>query len=326
MSEAPRPALATLECLPVEIIQEIFLHALEVNFPRASIHIARALSHPLMYSWIIRVAFSSLEDPSRNGFFTRDFLPEPLDPFAISPEERRGLQTAVLGCRWCTLPLMRRCQREYLEHVVRRKCGDLVISPSDYQSLLSIGSQLSGLDGLIPNEPFNPDLCVQAKVRGSNRDSPLMVIFYFGMFVIRYDLFQLPWGRQDMPALVPDKLLCPPWTKSKLEFLQILTRFACIDENADGTRSRRVLRQVIRDRDFATFKRFMYMVVRVPWSKDLNFWPVHANHFHAALKYAEKPDDPFVSMLVKERWDNVPKDDHKLQDALLTNLWANGTT
>ncbi|KAL1997619.1 hypothetical protein VTN02DRAFT_1258 [Thermoascus thermophilus] len=52
----PAPRRSRLESLPVELIQKIFLESLELNLPRASIHLARALSDPLIYTWLIRLA------------------------------------------------------------------------------------------------------------------------------------------------------------------------------------------------------------------------------------------------------------------------------
>ncbi|RAL02687.1 uncharacterized protein BO80DRAFT_453889 [Aspergillus ibericus CBS 121593] len=325
----PVPAGSTLERLPVEIIQEIFLHCLEVNLPRASITIARALSNPVLYTWVIRCVFSSTNKSSRHGIFTPDFLPAPLDVFSISPKERRDLQNIILGCRWCTLPLMRKCQREYVEHAVHRKCGGLVFSPSDREILANLGNRFENID-IHRDEPHGyrgkGELILKGKVRKTNADCKVALWFNFGALQIRAssdiytetDIFRLPCFTVDLPVRVPDKLLCPPWTEAKLEFLQLLSMDAYMDDEADHPRAKRVLRQVIRDRDLETFQRLLNMSIRVPWYNFPIRWPVLPNHFYVALKYAEERDDPFVHLLVTQRWDDIPPDDFRLKMELMS--------
>ncbi|KAJ5263416.1 hypothetical protein N7478_011021 [Penicillium angulare] len=125
------PQLSRLESLPVEILQTIFLYSLEINLPRASFSISGALSNPLLYTWLTRLAFSSLNQSSRHGFFTPEFLPPPLNIGDVTWDQRQHLQTVLLTCRWCTLEFMRKCQREYVEHAIKQKCADLVFSPQD---------------------------------------------------------------------------------------------------------------------------------------------------------------------------------------------------
>lgn len=313
----------------MEIIQEIFLHCLEVNLPRASIKIARALSNPVLYTWVIRCVFSSTNKSSRHDFFTPDFLPAPLDVFSISPEERRDLQNIILNCRWCKLPLMRKCQREYVEHAARRKCGGLDFSPADREILASLGDRFENIDFNLDERHGcrgKGDLILKGKVRKSNADCKVALWFNFGALQIHeasdiyteMDIFRLPAFTVNLPVRVPDKLLCPPWTESKLEFLQLLSSDAYLDEEADHPRARRVLRQVIRDRDLATFQRLLNMSIRVPWYKYPIRWPVLPNHFYVALKYADELDDPFVNLLVNQRWDDIPPDDLQLKDNLIS--------
>ncbi|PYI10733.1 hypothetical protein BO78DRAFT_393713 [Aspergillus sclerotiicarbonarius CBS 121057] len=318
----PVPAASILESLPVEIIQEIFLHCLEVNLPRASIKIARALSNPVLYTWVIRCVFSSTNESSRHDIFTPDFLPAPLDVFSISPQERRDLQNVILGCRWCTLPLMRKCQREYIEHAVRRKCRELDFSPSDREILANIGDRFENINIYpdLSHRGRGGELILKGKVRKTNADCRVAFWFHFGALQIRADIFRLPSFPSDLPARVPDKLLCPPWTEAKLEFLQLLSMDTYMDDEADHPRAKRVLRQVIRDRDLETFRRLLNMRVRVPWYTFPIPWPVLPNHFYVALKYADELDDPFVSLLVDQRWDDIPPGDFQLKDNLMSKI------
>ncbi|KAJ6150323.1 hypothetical protein N7471_001522 [Penicillium samsonianum] len=65
-SNSPRPRISRphtprrislLEALPVEIIEQIFLHSLNLNFPRASPFLSRALSGEHIYRALILLAF-----------------------------------------------------------------------------------------------------------------------------------------------------------------------------------------------------------------------------------------------------------------------------
>ncbi|KAL1987115.1 hypothetical protein VTN96DRAFT_4721 [Rasamsonia emersonii] len=323
--------LSTLESLPVEVLQKIFFECLEINLPRASLHIARALSNPTIYTWLIRLAFSSPNESSRHDFFTPDFLPPPLDFFALSSAERTNLQTAILQCRWSTLPLLRKCQREYVEHTIRRKCRDLIFSPEDYQILSNLGdcfSRQSEYDQGRNGRRGKGDLILSAKAPGSDTDLKVAIWFNFGAVQIREpspifyetDVFRLPCCSMDNPARMPDKLLRPPWTPTKLEYLSLLATEAYIDDDNTFTRSKRVLRQVIRDRDYPTFERLLSMHIR---TKIYNYplrWPARPNHFRAALKHAEGPNDPFIRLLVEKRWQELPPNEVRVKNALLQNL------
>lgn len=321
-----------LECLPVEIIQKVFLECLEINLPRASPFIARSLSDPLIYTWLIRLAFSSANDSSRHDFFTPDFLPPPLDFFALSSVERGDLQTRLLQCRWCTVELMRRCQQEYVEHVIRRKCQHLIFSPQDR-------ALLSNLDGHFARRAqcdhgrgggrrSKGDIVLNAKTSDSRTDLKVAIWFNFGAVQIREpspvfyetDMFRLPTCPVDAPARIPDKLLHAPWTEAKLEFLSLLSLDAYIDDDSNYHRSKRIIRHVIQARDFTTFERLFHMHIR---TKNYNYpilWPARPSHFRAALRYARGPNDPFVKWLVQHRWQELPLNDIRTKTALMANL------
>ncbi|OXV11300.1 hypothetical protein Egran_00939 [Elaphomyces granulatus] len=96
--------LSQLECLPVELIEKIFLYALDVNLPRASPSLAAALSSERIYRILILLAF--WDDPPRaNDTSTVEIAKafQPLDYIPLEDEERRRLQCSILLCRWCTV-------------------------------------------------------------------------------------------------------------------------------------------------------------------------------------------------------------------------------
>ncbi|KAJ5737052.1 uncharacterized protein N7483_002177 [Penicillium malachiteum] len=167
-------SLSRLESLPIEILEYIFLYSLEINLPRASPHLGRALSNPLLYTWLIRLVFSSTNASSRHGFFTPDFLPPPLDFWSLGYEQRQHLQTTLLACRWCTLPLLRRCQREYVEHAIRRKCANLVFSAEDQEALRNLGplfNHLEHCDHAIYGHRGKGDLVLHARLSENHTQS-----------------------------------------------------------------------------------------------------------------------------------------------------------
>ena len=88
----------------------------------------------------------STANGSETDFFTPSFLPQPLDFWSISEEERASLQTAILSCKWCTLSLFRKCQREYIHHALSRKAKYLTFTPSGRDLLNNIDSFLDNID------------------------------------------------------------------------------------------------------------------------------------------------------------------------------------
>lgn len=340
MSEKRVPA--RIECLPVEIIQTIFLHCVEFNLPRASIHIARALSDPIIYTWLIRLAFT-IDNHESRGILTPEYLPPPLDFLGLSKQERTGLQSTILGSRWCTLPLMRKCQAGFLKHVIAIQCNRLEFSSEDKNKLSNLEQRFeestSKMDAQGAPSKDSVDLKILAMREstygslGTYDDCVLSIWFNWGLVVLGRPVYELPFPVSEeeyrFPACVstmprmPDKLLCPPWTPDKLSFLALLAEEAYIDEDENFECSRRILRQVIRDRDLGTFQRLLGLCIRLRCYNYSRDWPLLPCHFRAALKYADERDDPFIKLLVEKRWCDVPED-IQLKDELLRRYNAAG--
>ncbi|KAL2808984.1 hypothetical protein BJX63DRAFT_407198 [Aspergillus granulosus] len=329
-----------LESLPTEIIQEIFLRCLEVNLPRASLHVARALSDPVIYSWLIRLAFSVAkpggddeeDEDERAPFITRHFLP----PYAIvgyiEPAEMVALRTQILGCRWCTLPAIRDCQVKFLSHVSRYIRQDIQIFPDDChlfnhtrieREFENINAQRMAVDGKLGTADVTLRANKLFKPPTSGPDFRVGIWFNLGLVTIslregldfsgnRY--FELP-SCED--TYLPRKLLGPPWTETKLEFFQLLSTKAILDRDETYARATRTIQRVIRDRDFPTFMRLLDFWIRVAEHKDPVRFPTRNPVFKAALKYAEGYDDPFVRVLVEDRWTHIDPDDLRLKERLL---------
>ncbi|EEA26850.1 conserved hypothetical protein [Talaromyces marneffei ATCC 18224] len=333
-----------LECLPPELLEKIFFHSLAINLPRASPYIAGVLSKPIIYKWLIRLAFSSSNPSSRQDFFTEDFLPSPLDFWALPNAKRKLLQQEILECRWSTLQLFRECQREYVKHVLRQKGAGLVfISAEDRAGLDTIEEKLSRpmeFDKAESGRRGSGDLILRAKKvvhgregegeggrgrGGGEVDMRISFWFHFGGVQIRepspvsheIDMFRLPCppSPNERPRM-PDKLLHAPWTCEKLEFLTLLSQETYIDEHNHSTeRSHQVLRQLIRDRDYVTFKNLLELNIT---TRDYSYpqkWPVKTRHFKEALRHVTGLNDPFVRLLYDKRWDCLK--DRKVRDEVL---------
>lgn len=322
----PVPTRSRLESLPVELLQSIFLHCLEFNLPRASIHIARALSDPLLYTWLIRLAFSNDNRGSGHGFFTEDYLRPPLDFFALSVSRRCELQSAILDCRWCTLPLIRRCQREYVQRVIARKCQHLILSDEDRETLSNLDHRFDDLTGCADTtDGRDADLILKTHNPLNNKPGGIAIWLNMGALQIRtsglatQDLFQLPVSRKGS-ARMPDKLLRPPWSEDKLEMLTLLSQTAYIDDDTMHSRSGRVLKQVIRSREIGVFERLLGLRVRMAYRTYPMPWPVSRSHFLLSLKYADAHGDSFIRVLVERRWEDVPMYDIGLKDELIKRV------
>lgn len=334
--QAPAWSLSRLELLPVEMIERIFFESLEFNLPRASFYIARILSKRSIYTWLIRLAFASPNESSKEDFFTPHFLPVPYSFFALSYTERVKLQSAILSCRWCTLSLMRECQRDYIAHVIRQKCNHLIFSPEDRAILDNIESYFSrpldfdhNREGLGARHGSMGDFVLSARDPARpNEQLKVAIWIHFGALQIRkgpvhhdMDIFRLPYCYPDTPPRMPDKLLTKPFTPQKLEFLRLLSTLAYIDDDANHARSKKILREVINDRDYDSMDKMIDMCIRTKvYSYPLQ-WPVGKKVFRTALHRAEGKRDRFIMLLYQRRPDQVHGlDDRRLKDKLLDNI------
>lgn len=322
-------APSSLERLPLEIIETIFFHCLEFNLPRASIYLTRALSTPIIYTWLVRLTCTSSNPGTKQGFFTSDYLPPQLDFLTFSDEERADLQSAIFKCEWLTLPLIRKCQKQHIEHCIRRKCEGLQFSDEDREKLweLAIGPE-------DPSTPQNGEDIDVLELRprittplDSDSSSERQVLIWpqTGSFQVGIrsrvsDILQLPASCGHFSGRIPDRLLRGPWTEAKLDLLRLLTECAYMDEDDDHSRADYVLRRVIRYRDFPTFLRLVNTPVKTKLSKYSKPWPVFSAHFRLALKYGDEENDPFIDYLAKERWDDIPNRDPKLKSALMARV------
>ncbi|KAJ5612294.1 hypothetical protein N7510_005488 [Penicillium lagena] len=324
------PSFSRLESLPVEILQLIFLHSLELNLPRASPSLSRALSSNLLYTWLIRLAFSSANPGSAVGFFTPEFLPYPLDFWGLAWEQRRELQTGLLACRWCTLSFIRKCQRDYVAHVIQQKCTDLVFHPDDRALLSNLDSHFTDLteadhatgggrrgkgDLIIPAHLGSNENATNTTSSSRNADRKLAIWFHFGAVQIRKphevyyetDLFRLPCSFVIGPGRIPDKLLRAPWSEPQFEFLQLLSTDFYLDEDqVDAERSADITHWLIRKRQIEPFRRLLSMSFRSANCRVPARWPLSEELCALVKRCSTGAGDPFALAILDERWDDIP--------------------
>ncbi|PGH12777.1 hypothetical protein AJ80_06601 [Polytolypa hystricis UAMH7299] len=113
------PRLSHLECLPVELLEHIFLYCQNFNLPRASTPLGTALSRERLFKVLILEAF--WEYPRCTQLPSR-FLPGPGDvpsivaqsfkPLVFRPLHRSQQvhrQMELFRCRWCTFERITQC-------------------------------------------------------------------------------------------------------------------------------------------------------------------------------------------------------------------------
>ena len=113
--------LSQLECLPVELIEKIFLDGLDVNLPRASPSLAAALSSERIYRILILLAFWN-DPPWANDTSAVEIAKtfEPLHYMPLEDEERRRLQCSILSCRWCTVHRIQALLPDFMRLTLQR--------------------------------------------------------------------------------------------------------------------------------------------------------------------------------------------------------------
>jgi hypothetical protein len=101
----PAKMRSWLERLPAELIEQVFLHALEINMAKASPLLGRILSSESIYRILILFAF--FLDCGAHPVEAKHFAPAAYRLLGF--EEKLVLQQGVLECRWCTLARVRQC-------------------------------------------------------------------------------------------------------------------------------------------------------------------------------------------------------------------------
>ncbi len=94
-----------LERLPVELVEQVFFHALELNMPQASPFLCKTLSKESIYKTLILLAF--FEDDEKYPVEKKHFAAGSYRTLSFA--EKLRLQKGVLESRWCSVSRIRQC-------------------------------------------------------------------------------------------------------------------------------------------------------------------------------------------------------------------------
>jgi hypothetical protein len=168
----PARTQSQLERLPVELIELIFLHALEINMAQASPLIRKIVSKESIYRALILYAL--FEDDGQHPVEEKQFEPAPYR--LLAAEEMLHLQRGVLKSRWFTFSRMRQCHptltrlnfikqwhRNRNEELERAKLGMQPLPQTDpyvqfpYYSAVEASQILSSIEPILINGrlPYN---------------------------------------------------------------------------------------------------------------------------------------------------------------------------
>ncbi|KAJ5757342.1 uncharacterized protein N7511_006036 [Penicillium nucicola] len=308
-----------LESLPVEIIQLIFLHCLEVNLPRASPRLSYALS--------IRTPARARDSSRRTFAAAIGLLGVVLGGTTEASDYASDLSVVYLSAA-----------QAYVLHTIRRKCAGLVFHEDDMALLENLEARfedLGGCDWAVNGRRGKGDLVFHAQLdsnASSRIDRKVAIWFHFGAVQIREphdiyyenDLFRLPCALAIRPGRIPDKVLRSPWSDSQFEFLQLLSADFYLDEDeVCPERSSEITYRLIRKRMIEPFRRLLGMSFRAANCRVPARWPLQPSHYSLVRRYASGSGDPFAMTILHDRWDDVPAD---AKEDLLRYIEPEGTS
>lgn len=233
-------SLSHLETLPIELVQQIFFHCLEVNMIKASPVISKMLSTDSTYKLLILFAF--FDDDGIHPVEIHNFRPVTYRELPV--EEKIRLQEAILSCRWCSLQRIQACvptltrlkivQEWYKEH------NTIKSWPTDPPLISSSRASPPAL----PSLDDNPALENYFHVHPGDTDADGIIVpdqTQYLPWLRPYDVrlsrdgflikqvHHIGAGHRRMftstlaARHIPDKLLTGrPWTLEKLNFLKLL--------------------------------------------------------------------------------------------------------
>ena len=238
--------LSTLERLPTELLQQIFLQSLNLDLPRASLLLGSALSSLHVKILLVFKAFSS-----GTGYGLKHSVE--LLQILHTTKEVAKLQSAILRLRWMDLAFLRHCIRIFFEKTLLQlftdhkfdwketgpeptKSNVVDLVAMAYQDHL-VGAAQSGMLGL-QQYTWNLGGPIQLDLSLGFRDGlirfhvhaaghhPILPCFGLSRWRLLYCLDD---------CQIPDKLLHGPWTDDKCDFLEVVTRGGAVIDWINST-------------------------------------------------------------------------------------------
>ena len=230
----PTRKLSQLERLPAELLQEIFLQSLNLNLPRASPVLGSILSSSHIKKLLVFLAFSS------DDGYCLEHSAELLS-ILHTKQEIGNLQSAILRLKWMDLTFLNQCIRSFIVKTLLhrflefnlgwKKPGQKPTEATVTEFVTEVyGRNCSGFEGegLLDLYHFTWHMGDQNKVILSLGLRDGLVELQFGS---KPDLKSRGYDQYRWRLLfclegcrIPDKLLHGPWTNSKCDFLEIVTR------------------------------------------------------------------------------------------------------
>ncbi|RAH86249.1 hypothetical protein BO86DRAFT_434928 [Aspergillus japonicus CBS 114.51] len=208
-----RKKQSMLESLPNELIEKIFLHSLNVNLARSSPILAAAVSTERIYRALILLAFwddgTELSAPSYSRG-SRDAISRilrPLDYTSISLAQRKDLQTAILHCRWCTVPRILDQLPELMNLVIQRHWLGAGISMAEEQEKM-LDRVLSQEDDANVFEGFETiDTTPDTSTPTPTTNYTLTINSLVSITITNHSIDQATTHSFLSPLIIPDKYL-----------------------------------------------------------------------------------------------------------------------
>ncbi|KAJ5115617.1 hypothetical protein N7448_011389 [Penicillium atrosanguineum] len=221
--------LSSVERLPPELLEIIFLEALEVNFARAFLKVATAVSRERVFEILLIHAFWNPRQRISNGNSTSRNLDSPLSQWdyhesraftkrlpcalyrILPPEHQKRLQATVTSCKWFNSRRLRVVQHTMLEMTLESVDSSIVRwEPYCYArqsrntlSPIQIGDSLP--------VPRSVELC---------RNEPMQSIRVLDNFSF---LVQRPESTKSFQTCTmfrfPEKALRGPWSNDRVDLL-----------------------------------------------------------------------------------------------------------
>lgn len=305
--------LSRLESLPVELLQSIFLYSPNIHLPLASPYLARALSSEHLYSRLILLAFSAI-------IRTREELV--LHPDLTSA----SLQTAIMSRRWFNSDLMRRCQvifaKEILETEQANSTWEVISDKTTEVFNVNSVHQTSRRTFQLRRDSLSKQIDVFQGDSGTS-------VHIVGVASPKFYQFPLcqtaAWWAQSEHVLIPEKSLHGPWTKEKLDLLEMLcSAGATVDwiNTSAGEIAEQGLKDAIMEGSLRAVKLLTKEPTYIPRGIDRKNIGVKIDTRHVRLAVLEAGCDvDIVQALVQHPKSTIDLDDREIVAWAIRDQW-----
>ena len=212
--------LSKLEQLPQEILEQVFLHCLEISLPRSSLIFGHGLAQNRIYRSLLLLAF--FDDDGEQPVPEKLFEPAPYRVLNI--EEKLRLQAELMTCRWFSLELLKSVMPELSYVAMIHACP--LEDATDNRCISTVQEGiLQGDDRRTPKYEDQEALARHFMATEDGEYLLRIVCTYHGPRF--YRSFSIAGHGTDRGIfnvrVIPDRFLdTPAWTQEKIEMLRLL--------------------------------------------------------------------------------------------------------